>query len=182
VTSTERIARRYAALYRRAGGMEGSAWYFDAHRTARRLARRYKVTLGQAAGVIAAMSPGMSWKGNVTVAGTIIGAFVRGAAGPPKAGLTRNVANAWGVLQGHPVRAMLRGPKTYAFYRSIMGHQESAVIDRWMMRAAGFDKDSPTAREYGMLSKALRLAAKREGVKPNVLQAVVWTYARGSAT
>lgn len=181
MSPTEGLARTFGRLYREAGGLDGSAWYHDAARTARRLARAYGVTKGQAAGVIAAMSPNASWKGNVTMARTILAAWANGEPVPPKAGLTVNVAKAWGILQGHDILATLNGPKTTRFYRSIMGHDHEAVVDMWMMRAAGFDHDAPTKSEYAMVAAALTRAATRAGVATNVLQAVVWTYVRGGA-
>ncbi len=178
-------ADTYERLYQEAGGLEGSTWYFDARSTARKFARAHGITLGQAAGVIAAMSPGSLWKSNVTVANRIIAAFVADRTAPcPTSGFgfTRNVSKAWRILQGErPRQVFSTSPKVGAFYRSIMGDQSQAVVDMWMMRAAGFDHDSPTKAEYLLLAAALAEAALRQGVPTNVLQAVVWTHVRGGS-
>ena len=178
-------ADTYERLYIAAGGLEGSTWYFDARRTARKFSRTFNVSLSRSAGVIAAMSPGSLWKSNVTIAGRIIAEFVKDPTAPcPTSGFGfgRNVAKAWRILQGErPHQVFATSPKVGAFYRSIMGDQFQAVVDMWMMRAAGFDHDSPTKSEYLLLAAALAEAALRQGVPTNVLQAVVWTHVRGQA-
>ena len=176
-------ADTYERLYVEAGGIEGSTWYYDARSTARKFSRAHDVTLSQAAGVIAAMSPGTLWKSNVTVAGRILAEFAKDRSAPcPTSGFgfTRNVAKAWRILQGERPRTVFAtSPKVGAFYRSIMGDHSQAVVDMWMMRAAGFDHDSPTKAEYMLLAAALAEAALRQRVPTNVLQAVVWTHVRG---
>jgi len=75
----------------------------------------------------------------------------------------------------------LKGQKTNAFARAIAGDENAIVIDVWMMRAAGMEKDSPNKTEYAELSEAVRRIAEKFGMTARTAQALIWILVRGSA-
>ena len=169
--------RAFVAHYRAANEariFEGEQWYREARAEARRISRRREVTLGQAAGVIAALSPRMRWSSNVRLADALCAGFeVRGV-------FAANLAKAERILSGERPLDVLGGDKVRAFYRAIMaGGGKHVVLDVWMMRAAGWTKATLTSREYASLVEALTAAAARVGEAPANFQAVVWAQVRG---
>jgi len=156
----------------RASGQEGKDWYYVSRHEARRLAREFNCTLSCAAGVIAAFSPRMTWKGNLTMAERCL------AKVEPLGGFATSRERAVRIREGERPLQVLKGPKTREFYRAIMGHEDACVIDLWMCRAAGLGKDSPTAREYEVISAALREAAGQTTHTVAEFQAIVWTQVR----
>jgi hypothetical protein len=154
------------------GQMEQAArWYHDAEGVAREVAHNVRRPLSHGAAVVSAFSPRERWASNVTKA-------IHFSLGGIPAGLSRNVHTAnLAVVYGIPA---LTGPKTNAFARAIAGDDDATVIDVWMMRAAGLDKDTPTKREYAALSSALIDAASDFGITPRTAQAAIWIVERGN--
>lgn len=75
----------------------------------------------------------------------------------------------------------VRGPKVTAFYRAIMGCDETLVIDRWAAYAAGERRDrAPNARMRAALTLAYREAAAQAGESVRDFQAIVWIQVRES--
>lgn len=158
-------------------------WYRLAGSTAGRLGRRYGVSKSTAAGVIAALSPLQTWKGNVGAAERILSARASGAASAPKVGLGRNVAKAWRIAQGERPLSVLSGPKVRRFYRNIMGDLSAVTVDRWAARACGVPDTYPStdARYRACEDAYRRAAALLGGIEPAELQAIVWVAIRGAA-
>jgi hypothetical protein len=73
---------------------------------------------------------------------------------------------------------VLGGPKTRAFYQALMGDDNAVVIDAWMLRAAGWSRDSCTANQYATFAMQLSFEAAALKVPPAVMQAVVWCEVR----
>ena len=80
------------------------------------------------------------------------------------------------------------GPRRYHFAdlktllaRAIAGDPNAVVIDVWMMRAAGFDHDSPNLTEYRMVAKAVENIARELNITPRTAQALIWILKRGAA-
>ena len=72
------------------------------------------------------------------------------------------------------------GIKTSSFMRNLMAQIESSpdrpvTVDLWMMRAFGFDKDTPTELEYKQIEKAVQSIAEKIGWEPHQVQASIWT-------
>jgi hypothetical protein len=167
-----RLLRLWKAADPANGGRE---WYRESRGAAEAIARDSLVTLEQAAGVIAALSPRQSWRVNVRLAADA-------CAGRPFGGLGSSLRNATRILRGEHPLDVLGGPKTRAFYQAIMGDDDAAVIDVWMIRAMGDDAESaPTAKRYAILAATLRSAARKAGVPTADFQAIIWTHIRGSA-
>ncbi len=153
----------------------GGRWYRESQRTARRLARKHDVPLSCAAGVIAALSPRIRWASNVALADAVLGGEeVSGVFG-------RNLEKARRIAEGERPLEVLGGPKVTAFYRAIMGNEQSVVIDVWMQRAAGMTPVTLHGKHYEAVAEAVREAAAICGVTPASLQAIVWVQVRGKA-
>lgn len=164
-----RIARRILRYWTG----QRSDWYRQTRRMARALARRHGVTLGTAAGVIAALSPRVQWGRNMTVADELLSGRT------PSGVFGANQAKAQAIRSGRRPLDVLSGPKVRAFYRTIMGHDDP-VVDVWMLRAAGIRKATRSA--VRMVAGALRRAAAMVQVAVHELQAAVWVKIRGRST
>lgn len=171
-------ARHILAVYRNATAnnlRSGLSWYMDAHLFARILD---PANIDRAAGVIAAMSPMMSWETNKKAAERAY--HYKSADG---LGLSRNVAKANQILGGADPLDVLGGNKVRAFFATIVDPQCDAdpVIDRHAYDiAVGQVTDD---KERGTLSRkgryhdfglCYRLAAHVAGISPSQMQAVTW--------
>lgn len=154
---------------------EGLAWYGDAHAIA---AEAGDVRIG--AGVIAALSPLMSWERNVELARD---AFRNGhAAGA----LSRNVAKADAILDGADPLTVLGGDKVRSFYLNILDpfDTEPVTVDRHAYDIATGDRNAENDRpgikgkRYRDLADLYRSAAAEAGIIPNQLQSITWTVWR----
>lgn len=186
------MVRRALRLYRSATPemhAAGVQWYAVAQDAARTI---WPESPERAAGVIAALSPRLSWKTNVRYARAIVHTARTGQDCPTGLGLKRNTAIAWKIVTGaQSAEDALKGPKTSRFYRNIMGDMDCATIDVWMMRALllpseiTYDKEgiprAPKGRAYLRMESAVRRAAQIAGIPTAMMQAILWTLVRGSA-
>lgn len=148
----------------------GASWYADAGAMCASLPGGARV----GAGVVAAMSPRLPWSVNVAAARDLLeGREVRGVLGA-------NVAKARRIAGGEDPEAVLGGPKVRAFFSALLGARDVVVVDGWAARIAGYPPPG-TERQYQIIARAYRTAARRAGVDPVVLQASTWIAARGSA-
>lgn len=172
------IVKRLLAHWRaadKATREAGAKWYADARAMCATLARDHGVTLEQACGVVAALSPRIHWVRNVEVARQCL-------ARVPVRGVFRvNLAKAEAIRDGAKPLDVLSGPKVRAFYRALVGDESGAVIDVWMLRAAGW-KRSLTSKAYDLVASALVQAARKARTTVARFQAAVWTQVRGRAT
>lgn len=161
---------------------QGLEWYGLAGSMAAALADGSEYSTEQCAGVIAAMSPMMSWRSNIDVATRLI-ALHRSGADQPTAGygMLRNIDKAWRILDGAEPLDVLSGPKVRAFYANIIGDPVAVTVDRWAARVARADATDDglvTAREYREIADAFRAAADQLEITARDLQAAVWVYFR----
>jgi hypothetical protein len=151
---------------------QASVWYCDAEKVALEVSRNLDTSLEVGASVISAFSPRERWTSNVAKA-------IAFSLGEKVTGLSNNLKMAEAsLILGYDA---LKGQKTNAFARAIAGDENAVVIDVWMMRAAGMEKDSPNKTEYAELSEAVRRIAERFGMTPRTAQALIWILVRGSA-
>ena len=165
------IARRFRSMVRKAtpGDIATAAlWYVEAESIAREIAGDVEV----GASVISAFSPRQRWATNVTHARMFM-------AGENPRTLGNNLRMAHAALNSG--FDALNGLKTNAFARAIAGDDNAVVIDVWMMRAAGFETDSPNKSQYAMASEAVERIAREKDVSPRVAQALIWILVRGEA-
>lgn len=157
----------------------GSKWYEQANADARSL----PVPLDVAAGIIAALSPGLRWEVNVEAARRVI-------AGESLAGLgvrwSRNVNKAKAILAGRSPNDVLKGNKVRAFFACILcpTQCQSVCVDGhafaiWKGKRIALDKTPPIRnRMYQKISNDYAKAAATAGLIPHQLQAIVWVVWR----
>lgn len=161
----------------RGTGLEtaGRTWYANAGAECARLAAAHGVAHATAAGIVAALSPRMPWARNITEAGNLL-------AGRTCAALGVSVRKAERIHAGEdPAAVLATGPKTLAFWRALCGDLDAVVLDVWMLRAFGHDRDTVTPYQYRLLSETVRQTARSVACAPATFQAIVWCAIRGSA-
>jgi len=163
--------------------VEGMDWYKDAHAVAVRLSPSDPA---QAAGVIAALSPMMSWGQNIVIAERAY------ADGKASGALFSNVAKADRILAGERPEDVLGGDKVRAFYGVIADPTSDAVVvdrhafDIAVGRVTNNESRQALSRRgvYDSFARAYVRAAKtiaREtgmDVSASQVQAVTWTVWR----
>lgn len=148
----------------------GANWYDDALETI--ISIKGKVALEVAVGVVAATSPRLHWSRNLRVSSLILQYNNE----RPQGLMRRSYQAARKVLTDGP--DTLTGPKVKAFYAALMGDREAVVVDVWMMRAAGFEHDAPTARQRRMIENSCKRVSERTGLSPRTVQAAIWIIMR----
>jgi hypothetical protein len=183
--------------------LAGIEWYARALKFARMLVQAYDgLTLVQAVGVIAALSPNNKWTRNCTDAEAMIKAWHYGADpftvkvctfNPNKAKAAAILALSDAETQGDAdvIAEILNGRKVTAFYRSILGDPNAVCVDGHAY-AVWIGERIPTSQTpsigvklYADIARAYQLVAKRSfnlcGVTLSAtqVQAVTWvTYRR----
>lgn len=157
---------------------EGLSWYLDAHNVARNLSTEYGVSVSQAAGIIAALSPMNGWENNKRKAAQLL------AQGNGEGcGLRNNVSKALRILSGEPVLNVLNGDKVTAFYRTILDPTGDIdpVIDRHAFDIAVGERTDEKRRGalsrkgvYSEFAHVYREAAKVAGIGSAQMQAITW--------
>lgn len=165
------VARRFRSMVRKATPGDiatASLWYREAEDIAREIAEDVEI----GASVISAFSPRQRWSTNVDMARRFM-------AGENPRTLGNNLRMAHNALNmGFDA---LKGLKTNAFARAIAGDTNAVVVDVWMMRAAGYEHDSPNVTQYRMVSEAVKRIAHENNLEPRVAQALIWILERGEA-
>jgi hypothetical protein len=165
----------------------GIAWYLDAGIIAESLADAHGVTVEQSAGIIAALSPMMSWGANVNLAARFIG-----AGGLDRGALSLSLSKARAILAGDDIVTTLGGNKTTAFYRCIatLGMTDAVCIDRHAYDVATATRHNDATRPklsdkryrecVDAYRRASRILSKELGapVSPAQVQAVTWVVWR----
>jgi hypothetical protein len=181
--------------------LAGLDWYKRAHKLGVRLIHAYDgLTLGQAVGVIAALSPNNKWTRNCTDAEAMIKAWHLGAdpLSVKVCTFNKNKAKAAAILaltaddlETEIIAEILNGRKVVAFYRSIMGDPDAVCVDGhayavWIgERIPTTQTPSIGVKLYADIARAYQLVAKRSyelcgtTLTPTQVQAVTWvTYRR----
>ena len=156
----------------------GATWYYDASGIAYDLDRNIE----RSAGVIAALSPQLSWLSNVGAAYSLYTDRV------PDNVLPESVDKALRIMSGESPDSVLGGRKVRSFYRNILlpdAHGPVTVDRHALAIALGVDPD--TARFHGpnpkvlerigaytYVASAYRGAARERGMRPHEMQAVTW--------
>jgi hypothetical protein len=156
----------------------GVNWYHDAHAIAHELDRNTE----RSAGVIAALSPQLSWLANIGAAYSLYADIV------PDNVLPESVDKALRIMSGDSSDIVLGGRKVRSFYRNILlpDSPGPVTVDRHALAIAlGVDPD--TARFHGpnpkilerigaytYVASAYRGAARDRETLPHVMQAVTW--------
>jgi len=153
---------------------QGASWYREAGERCAQLAAEHGTSVQIAAGVVAALSPRMPWSSNLRLAGLVL-------AGQRHGCLQASLDKASKIIEGADPLVVLSGPKTNAFYRALIGDFDAVVVDVWMLRALGHNKNACTPRQYEVFADTIRNAALEAGETPADFQAIVWCAIRGKA-
>jgi hypothetical protein len=181
----ENIRRTYASATAEER-QQGLVWYSNAYWFAHVLADRYGVGVDIAAGVIAAISPNTHWAQNKRDAEKLIAAWKRSPRAAARARLATYGANKRKAIRmlnhGRPELEFSSnsGPKTWNFWRNLLGDGTSVTVDRHAYSIATGTRYSPdsmpslTAKRYRETAEAYRAVARELGLEPMQLQAVTW--------
>ena len=191
VPTQRTMVRRLTSIYFdashdvRAAGM---GWYPRFNVLAGKLAARHGVTAGQAAGVLAIVSPRVTVGASFVLADSVLREWVGGTRRIGECrGLNERVRAAWSWLDGdtRPLAlddggTLTRARKVRSFYANIVGDADAVTVDVWAARAAGWRGGDafPSGGAYVAIAEAYRTAARRCGVSPRELQAVAWCAVR----
>ena len=168
---------------------EGASWYSAARTFAIGLSERYGIALDAACGVIAALSPQLSWSMNMRYADQICA-----TGDAPVLGLSKS--KALRILSGESVESVLAcpvckrstrkhvcsGEKVRNFYRCIADPSCDAVcIDRHAFDIASGEVTDDKSRKaldkvgvYQSVADAYRAAAVVLGISAATVQAITW--------
>lgn len=178
---------------------EGIHWYQRAYDLAVQLIHAYQpLTLGQAIGVIAALSPNNKWERNCQDAERLIKTWHVGGDMMSVKVCTYNTnkQKAIAILElesvdTEAIAKILNGRKVVAFYRSISGHKDAVCVDGHAY-AVFVGERIPTTKTpnigkalYDAIARSYCLVAERSvelcghALTPAQVQAVTWvTYRR----
>jgi hypothetical protein len=179
---------------------EGKEWYARAHRFGVQLIAAYDITMGQAIGVIAALSPNNKWERNCQDADKLINAYLSDHDLSLTKVCTYNTNKQKAIdilsldtesLDSEAIVSILNGRKVTAFYRSIMGDPNAVCVDGHAysvfigQRIPTTKTPSISASLYETIQRAYCLVADRSfeicghKLTPTQVQAVTWvTYRR----
>jgi len=161
--------------------LEGMSWYDDAHSIALSLSEH--LTINQAAGVLAALSPQSGWSTNIASARSVCVQF------ESKRHITGHTGNACGkverMLLGEDPDVVLGGRKVRSFYRNIINPADAGAvtIDRHMidLMTGKIGTDAHILERIGIYTAAtahIRGVAREAGILPSQVQAIVWLWHR----
>jgi len=169
------------------------SWYQEAHDFAHFLSYTYHISIEQAAGVIAVLSPRITWEQNLSCAVNLTLAWFEGKE-IYEAGVNAfqsNVVKAWNILLNPGVATELllgkRAPKVRAFYDNILYPKSSTnvTIDSWMVRAYYNDThhlgNIRNEGERQAIKSEVERLALRYGFRALDMQAILWIQIRKEA-
>ena len=158
-------------------------WYPIAHAFCAQWAQAFGLETWQVAGIVAALSPQLSWEKNKEQAIESIARLQNSRTLDGMMAYPANKAKAIRIFKGEAPLDVLGGMKVRSFYRNIMLDTESVTIDRHACAIAlhGLNTDksgqvSVTDKLYRLLARAYADVAHNYGVAPFVIQSVTWTY------
>jgi hypothetical protein len=186
IKSHDEMVENILAVYKSATVEQiamGKDWYREANDEAQILAIDSGYSVEQAAGVIAATSPLMSWAANKRLAKRIIdgrGTVMDGY-------LKHNLAKANSILNGTSVWEAITANKTRAFFECILhnGNTDIVCVDRHAYGIACNERERSTQRnlsftdkQYAGIAEAYREAARTIGISAARVQAITWVVWR----
>lgn len=157
----------------------GSQWYDAALAICQQAADEHRLEVERAVCALAHLSSRLPWTKNVEA----FSALVSGQPHPAWV-LTRSWELATAALTADDPWSTFgrRASKTRAFARAILGDEDAVTVDIWAARAAKVDPDVLSRpKDYAAVADAYRRAAKRAGITPRKMQAIVWCAIRGRA-
>lgn len=179
-----RNVKRWSAKLQEHHWQAGQAWYKHAHQLCVALREETGTPLANVCGVLAALSPQVSWDVNIRSCEFVVRT---GKIDSGYTGYKMNVGKARRCLTTEPLE-VLGGLKVLAFYHNILDPLKSddVTVDTHIGRVL-FDKMSLESNEVSYLfskrgnleaQEAVQKEAKKRRVKPHVLQASLWVCVR----
>lgn len=167
----------------------GKNWYTEANEFCKELSERYGLEVWKVAGIVSALSPQTSWEINKVFAEQFIQGRGRGFMG--NRDRTIKAKNIYKSSTADQVNDMLAtrpfgALKTKAFFRNIIlpNFCDTVTIDRHAVAAAIQRPDNTralsdreadiTPRQYSFLASCYVKAAKKVGLVPSTMQAIIW--------
>ena len=164
-------------------GLNGRFWYEDSSQRVLDLVGGNREDAEKFVQLIAIYSPRNpvpeNWVDAVQAWSQYKAAQRRGTRPPIRAGMTRSADRA-----AHAVlfdNQSWSGRKTNSFYINMMriidpsiGKSMVVTVDRWIMRAIGYDTEAPSARQYAYSEALIQEAANEIGWEPQQVQAGIW--------
>jgi hypothetical protein len=163
----------------------GSRWYFKAHDKAVKLGKLYTLALPQVVGVIAALSPSVSWVRNIADTETLLQAVTSGNDTFTVTAYGNNKRKAVEIAKGGDPLEILGGSKVLSFYDNILnpGTSSAVTIDghaysiwkgiRYTLGGSG-SIPKITPKRYEEVSSAYCKIASKLAVMPHQVQATTW--------
>ena len=155
-----RKANKYFKL-----GIDGAFWYDKTYAV---ISEIFREDANLFCDMLAATSPNTSVKGNVTLALKAFFQFQKEEEFHGFMGSTIDMLNK--VVNGYT----FGGRKVQKFSEALRGDLSAVVVDRWMLRAYGIEKDIVTDARYRAIEKHINQMAKRHGLQPAQVQAAIW--------
>ena len=165
--------------------LEGEQWY----EVARRFARSIHPNELSGAGVLAALSPRITWSENQIGARVICNAAINGDDMPVVgvAGYEANRVKAWSIARGDwdfsPLELLNRSKGSFKvnnFFRNIIGMTEPVTVDLWTAEVAEGYKIGKGVQgvHYLGIERAYQEASFECSYTPRDLQAITWCVKR----
>lgn len=157
---------------------EGRRWYDAAQSVCSEIADTHHVQRTNVAAVMAQLSPRTQWARNVQGARDLY------EMGHAPGHIGANVDRALTAMWSTDPLATVKGPKTNAFARNILGCTESVTVDVWALRTAlgtkRTDHDNVIGRVgvYQAISECFQAVARKHGETASAMQAIVWIVER----
>lgn len=175
-----------------ASGIDNS-WYDSANSTCCELSLEYNLPVETVAGVIATLSPSLSWKKNLLECNRLLSWFVSNDATlpPNMMAYPANVNKALRILTGEPPASVLGGMKVNSFYLNIVNpsgnyavtiDRHAIAIAQYGLRALGKSSGSlvPTRAAYLHIAQAYRQVSYSVNVLPSQVQSATWSLLTNS--
>ncbi len=164
--------------------VDGAQWYPNAQREAQRIASNFHITIEQACGIIAAISPGMNWDENIPQAWEFC---LNGSLSFLPYGHLNEV-KAKRIRNGESPLDVLGGPKVTAFYAALLhpAGNTKAVVDRHIINAwHGYrltgdeqKKIMDSKRIMAEIQADIEYLAAEYDIPVHAYQAILWVVAR----
>ena len=153
----------------------GRGWYSVAHAEAQIFAQEAGISLARSAAIIAVLSPRTRWRLNLEDTWSL---YEYDAC---RHALPKNTAKAKRLLAGESICSVLGGQKVIAFWQNIARplHSQAVTIDSWIARAVGVsEEDLQRWGVYQAVARGITDAARKCGVRPLEMQAILWVVTR----
>jgi hypothetical protein len=165
--------------------LDGAIWYGIGEQICENWSREFDLPKLIVASVVSCLSPACSWIQNLKDARTVLEAHSSGVTDSEQVTCStygNNVRKAFLILATGNPEHIGNGLKTTSFAMNLAGmwNENAVTIDRHMLglavgsRTTLHQKLSVTPKRYRTISSAIKKLAKREGLEPRQVQAILW--------